>query len=457
MRLPPTMAPERERTKFLLFPQPSYLNTMEAPETVTVSVPAGRVGPGPSDDRMYTVDPVGKGEPYGIKDGPGGEEIFYIPPWDGESRPPAQPDQDGHFDHLEPGTRQFEVAHVYGSARRTLDVWETYFGRRIDWHFGRDLERLELSILRHVDNAFAGYGFLEVGAHVKRDGNIHPFSLNFDVIAHEIGHLIIYSEVGVPTTRTEEGEYYGFHESAADLVALVSALHFDSVVDRLLTTTRGNLYTFNRLNRFAELSDNDQIRLASNVLTLSDFAAGWTSEHDLGQPLTGALFDILVDIFHELLLDEGLIDNSLEEMSDALEQTENYQRDIQPLFDEAFAADPDGFKQALLDARDLLGFMLAQAWTGLSAHYLNYYDVGRALLAADRSLTGGVFQRIIRVNLRARDIGTVRVGPRLAPPNENSHLFSDRIAVPDEDPWEGTASSYYMRRLLAGRPGIPHL
>ncbi len=456
MRLSPITAPGRNGTRFKLFPQPSYLVTLEEPETVTISCPAGSVGPGPSDNRMYTVDAIGKEHPYGLRDDPSGATIFYTPPWTGDMRPPVQPNRNGHFDHLRPGSHQFEAAHVYGSARRTLDVWETYMGRRVEWHFAREFERLELSLLRHVDNAFAGYGFLEVGAHVARNGEIHPFSLNFDVIAHEVGHLIVYSEVGVPTTETEEGEYYGFHESAADLVALVAALHFESVVDHLLQTTRGNLYTFNRLNRFAELSENDQIRLASNTSRLSHFAAGWKSEHQLSQPLTGAVFDMFVDIFHEILLDAGLISSGLEELSDALEQSEDYEFAIQPLFDDAFADGPRGFKQALLDARDTLGCILAETFTRLSPHHLNYDDVGRALLEADRAVTGGAFGRLIRVNLRARDIGSAVVGPRIEPPDMNSHVFSDRTAVPEMDEREPRALSYFARRLIAGRPGIPH-
>ena len=69
------------------------------------------------------------------------------------------------------------------------------------------------------------------------------------------GTAIIYSVIGLPSSEDASGEYYGFHESAADMVALLASLHFGSVVEALLENTRGNLYTFNRLNRFAELAD----------------------------------------------------------------------------------------------------------------------------------------------------------------------------------------------------------
>jgi hypothetical protein len=115
---------------------------------------------------------------------------------------------------------------------------------------------------------------MEVGAQHDKDGSVTPFALNFDVVAHELGHLIIYETIGVPDLRVVEGEYFGFHECAADLIALISASHFDSLIDVLLAETRGNLYSFNELDRFAELSVNRQVRLASNSLTLFHFIDG---------------------------------------------------------------------------------------------------------------------------------------------------------------------------------------
>jgi hypothetical protein len=450
----PIAAGRRRGTKFKLFPQPSFLQSFERAETVRVSPPAGTLGAGPSDGRMYVVDPIDKPEPYGISRGPGGRSRLYLPPWNGAIHLPVEPDAWGHFDYLQPDTPEFKAAHLYGTVRFVLDVWEDLLGRRINWHFWPEYEHLELSLFEQFDNARAGYGFLEVGAELTEDGEVRPFSLNFDIIAHEVGHLIIYDEVGLPTLATEQGEYFGFHESAADLIALVAVLHFDTVVENLLATTRGNLYTFNELNRFAELSDNEQIRLASNSYKLSDFAEGWSDEHLLAQPLTGAMFDILVDVFHELLLDRNLIAPEVEDLSDRIEQSPEYETIMQPLFDLAYDAHPDGFKAALLDARDHLGTMLALAWSRLSPHYLNYDDVGDALLDVDYELTDGRYQRIIADNFRWRDIGLVAVGPRLSPPNDTSHAFSTRTAVPARQ--EPLARlSYYQRRALAGRCGIP--
>lgn len=429
----PSIAPSDEvpeGTRFRLYPQPPYAGRVREPETIRVSSPAGSIGPGPGDHRMYVVNPVGKRRPYGIARGPNGSPFLYLPPWEGAVRRPAMPGPDGHFDHLEPGTPAFELAHVYGCVQFVLDVWEGYFGRPIRWHFAPDYARLEISLFPELDNATAGYGFMEVGADISEADAYRPFSLNFDVLAHEVGHLIIYGEIGVPSYGVPPGEVFGFHESAADVAALVAVLHFESVIDELLRRSRGNLYSFNELNRFGELSENEQIRFASNPSTMADFAAGWDDEHDLSQPLTGALFDIFVDLFHENLLERGLISAEVEDLADQLERHPEYEPLIQALFDEAYADDAGGFRAALIDARDLMGGYLAAIWSRLAPDALDYAEVGAALLAVDRERTSGRYQRLIRNDLGWRGIGALRAGPRLVAPDAASHAISARTLTP---------------------------
>jgi hypothetical protein len=415
-------------TRFRLFPQPSHVAGFEAPETVTIARPPGSIGPGPSDEHMYAVFPADKPAPYGIAADPFSQSEMYLPPWTGDILPPAMPDADGHFDHLEPGTPQFEAAHLFGTVHFVTDIWVGYFGRPLRRHFADDYDQIELSILPGLDNAYAGYGFIEVGGD-RSGGTYRPFSLNFDVIAHEFGHLIIYGEVGLPPQQAS-GEYFGFHESAADLVALVSSLHFDSVVDELLLTTRGNLYMFNLFNRMAELSDNDEIRIAANDRRLREFARGWVKEHDLSEPLTGAFFDIFVDLFHDHLVEARVISPEVEDLSDRLLATPQYAPVMQRLFDRAFADHPDDFKLALLDTRDLFGTYLAETWMRLDADHLTYVDVADTFEAVDRDLSGGRYRRHIRGNFDMRDIGYVRVGPQLKPFGHDSHAASARTVVP---------------------------
>ena len=184
-------------TRFRLFVQPPYSDSSE-PEVITVSSPAGSVRAGPSDDLMYVVEPVGKRLPYGVRRTRAGKLFNYLPPWNGRTAMPAMPGPEGHFDHYDPSMPGFAAQHVFGCVRFTLDVWERYLGQPLEWHFRKHFERLEIAILPGWDNAQFGYGFLEVGSERMHQDWGHPFSLDFDVIAHEVGHALTYSLLGHP-------------------------------------------------------------------------------------------------------------------------------------------------------------------------------------------------------------------------------------------------------------------
>lgn len=392
-------------TRFRVYPQAPVLESVTTPETIWVSPPPGAVAAGPADDQMYVADAMDKRIPYGDHD---------FPPYAGVLYDPAQPNDEGHFDHLQPGTRQFEAAHVYAVIRRVLDVWECYLGYPLVWHFSDMFDRLEL--IPHIDwdNAQAGYGFIELGIAKSEQGEPQLYCLNFDIMAHEIGHSIIYSVVGQPRPDAVTSQYYGFHEAAADMTALIAALHFDSVVDRLLHETSGNLYSLNEMNRFAELSENEQVRIACNNKRMSHYVSGWYKEHDLSQPLTGAFFDILIELFHLNLINHQLIDNSLAEAAyDSILPGVDFDQ-LQRRFDQTYAGKHALFKLALLHARDYCGVLLASCWSTLSADSLTYMDVCYALLDADQEIGNGQYQSQITECFKWRQIGEIEPGPKLS-------------------------------------------
>jgi hypothetical protein len=398
---------ENAGTRFLLFPQPRFLTRTDGspvfstPETVTVSVPPAAIEPGPADERMFVLDAIGK-LPY---------NEFTGPPWRGQRRPLVQPGPDGHFTHLDPDSRDFSAATMYATVRRVLDIWEDYFGHRIDWSFESDFARLELIPLIEWDNAQSGYGFLEFGFGRTLNGTIdhtRPYCQNFDVLAHELGHSIIFSEVGVPTSPTDQAiDYGGFQESCGDLTAIVSLLHFHSFVDYLLDQTKGNLLTVNGLDRVGELSDSRQIRVAFNAKRMSDVG---TEPHDRSLPLTGAIFDTMVEVFQKNLVANGLIPQELRDASNNIpnDMVDLDPEDIQRRFTAAYSGKEAEFKTSLLAARDYIGRLLAVTWGDLSADFLTFHDVLRGLIRADRELTGGGDnQQIIRDSFAWREIAPV--------------------------------------------------
>jgi hypothetical protein len=397
---------------------------------------------------MFVLEPVGKTRPYGVNRGPLGTPYIYLPPWTGKILEPAAPDGYGNFDHLQPWMSGFEAAHVFGCVRFTLDVWERYLGQPIVWHFHDHFDRLQISILPQWDNAQYGYGFLEVGSQFEKDGRVLPFSLDFDVIAHEVGHAIIFSVLGVPRPEAEYPEYLGFQEAFSDCVSLIAAMHFPSVIENVLMETNGNLHRANRLSRFSEFSPHRQIRSANNKRTMDEFARGWKDEHELSQPLTGALFDILVDIFHESLVARGLISRTVEDLADIAEFDPAAEGPVQHAFDRAFARNADGFVEALLEARDIVGRYLAETLWALAPDFLDYGDVARAILAIDRDESGGQFARIISRNFRQRAIGELHAGAHLKGGEHRSHVHSARILLP-MDHLELPKMSYREKVLLS--------
>lgn len=391
-------------TRFKLFAQSPVLADFKDPEIVHVSSPRGSLGPGPADRRMYGILPTAK-RPYAETE---------LPPYRGPMQRPVQPDRFGHFDHLAPTDPGFEAAHAFGTVRRVLDVWEVYLGGPLHWHFNLTHSRLEL--VPHVawDNAQFGWGYLECGEAADDAGTKHPFALNFDVLAHETGHALVFALVGMPTLRTLTTAYRGFHEAASDLVAMLTVLHYESFVEHVLRVTKGDLYVENELCKIGELSETRQIRSASNALKMQDVIDPRTppnkvenkAVHKLGQPFTGAIFDILVEFYLDRLVAFGLIPPAFAEglrRAAAAETLEG--ADDQPLTD-AYARHPKAFKAALADARDMVGLRLAETFHRLQAHHLTFQDVARTFLAVDRKHSGSTNQALIEASFRWRQIPT---------------------------------------------------
>ena len=395
---------EPSGVRFRLFPQAPVVPAFAEPETVVISRAPGSIGPGPSDERMYVVDALGKSRPYAFP---------YLPPFTGSANPPVLPGPYGHFDHFEVGTREFDAAHMYGTLRFVLDIWEGYFERQVEWHFSKHFTRLELIPHLDWDNAQSGYGFIETGYGFDDDYGEHPFCLNFDVLSHELGHSFVFALVGTPPIEHVSAEYLGFQEAASDIVTLLSTLHFTSVVDHVLAETRGNIFAPNELNRFAELSPTHQIRSASNSLRVSDVPDLRTpterlsqlDRHLIGQPLTGAVFDILVELFQTILVQGGLISSELNAMSLRADQgvDEREEALVQQRFDEAFRNRNEDFAQALFDARDIVGSLCASAFMQMHPD-LTYNQFYEAFLRADQLLMRGELRDIIRKSFDWRGI-----------------------------------------------------
>ncbi len=358
-------------TRFLLYPQAPITPGYDKPELVWISDPLGSVTAGPINDRMYVKDPLTAKSPY---------EYPYLPPYPGATHPVVEPSPSGHFDHLEPGSRAFLAAHAFGCVARILDVWEGYLGHRIDWHFGATYERLEIVPLIEWDNAQSGYGYLEFGYDTSGAGERYPYALNFDVIAHEIGHSILFAEIGMPRDGFQPGpDFVAYHEGVSDLCSLLGMLHFDTAMDRLLRRGSGNLLAMNELNAFAELADERQVRIAGNARRMSEVGS---EPHDKSRPFTGAFFDAIVETYHNLAIDQGLVDLPKKSVADARDIDADIANSFKAAFEEDYELKHFQLKGALADARDVMGRALAASWAHLDNDDLTFVNAGYAVCEA---------------------------------------------------------------------------
>lgn len=398
-------------TKFLIYPQNKKLKGFEQPEVVYINLTPGSIQAGPEDERMYVVDAKNKKE-----------YKFEGPPYQGPRFTAVKPNEEGHFDYISPNTREFSSTVMYATVRRVLDIWEDYFGHSIEWHFHKDFSKLELIPRVEWDNAQSGYGFLEFGFGHNLNGSIdysNPYCENFDVLAHEIGHTIKNSTIGQPKSIDKETkEYDGHHEAFGDLVAIVSVMHFDSVVDHILKNTKGNLFSVNELSRMGELSQSREIRMAFNNKKMSDVG---TEAHDLSKPFTGGAFDILVEVFEHNLIKKGLISEELGKRSYHAKSKEEV-KGIQEEFDKRYQGKETEFKEALLDARDYFGKLMAKAWSNTSCDNLTYGKVLNNIIKADEELNEGKYRETILDCFNWREIAPETEDTRTL---LNTHIVSE--------------------------------
>jgi len=368
---------------------------------IYLPAPAGTIGAGPSDRDIVTVDALDK-RPY--YDGPSDPERF--PPYRGPRGTPARP-CGGHFAYLQPSgptARQFSAAQVYATVRFTLTVWEHYLGRPVRWYFRRRFPRLEVIPRTRSGTAYSRPGYIECGYERGRTRQRrYPLGENFDVVAHETGHLIQRSVIGLPE-HVEGLEQRAREEAFADLVAIVALLHVRPAVARLLDRTRGNLFSANLLSRIGEMSQTTVARRANNDKTMKTLE--WDPDprafrYELSAPFTGGGYDALVDLYESILVRRRAIPHALAAAS--FEGSAKKLPGIQRAFDLTYRARRTVFEDALLEARDVFASVLAHAWRRMSP-YDGFAEALAAMLAVAGERHGPRVQRIFRDAFAARGI-----------------------------------------------------
>lgn len=377
-------------TRFLIYPQPKTLRGFEKPVPVHVDRPPGTIKFGPEDDAICVVDAVDK-LAY--------TQTHSKPPWKGDRHPRAKRNAAGHFNEIPPTHPTFRSATVYATIRCVLDIWEGYFGRSLPWYFRRTYPRLE--VIPYIENvdAFSGDGYIEFGYPTRSN----LLCENFDIVAHEMGHMIGWEVVGKPKRRSMT--YRANDEACADVMAIVSALHFERVIQHLIGRTRGYLFSSNPLSRVGEIGRTRQLRRAFNTVRMS--TVKWDPDkrlykYNLSLPFTGGAYDILVLIYQEGLVARRAISKSLAQWAWVARRRDHPA--IRKEFSRSHARRPTVFQSALLDARDTFGRIFARALDRTRMKARSHAVLARNMLAADAELHGGRYGPLIRASFARREI-----------------------------------------------------
>lgn len=355
----------KSATTFTLQPQPqpqespSFVSVTVYPQDPFVSEPEVRqmttsyINPGLSNARFQVVDHVS---------------------------PPAKADEQGNY-MFWPGSPEFDQVNSFYYATFTLRMYERYAQRSLPWSF----KEPRLVIDPHAGsggNAYYSEMDHLLGFNGFQDGDgIIESAQSADIVSHETGHAILDG------IRDLYNESFGlgsnaFHESFGDMTAILVALHDDSLIQRLLDWTRGDLHTDNfiaavaeqvttrlqargvkiqgrtvylrnALNKFTDMPF-DVLPITSNDpdLELS------REKHNYSRLFTGAFYDILVAIYERIR----------QTPSDRL---------------------------AIHTTRDVLGNLLVTAIELGPVCELTFADVAKSFLRADNFLNDGKYTDIL--------------------------------------------------------------
>lgn len=365
--------------KFWILPQKGF-----APVIVPVTPAYGQITAGPKDDAIYVKDAKNK-SPYKDETGRYNDR----PPWKNGHYPAVRP-EGGHFLHIKSGTREFLSTAAFATIRCTLEIWRYHFETAdFPWFF-REPATLEVIPRVKSANAFTGQGFLEFGfANYPSDGyKKRPLAANFDAVAHETGHLIMKSVLGNPPFDERSTQYRAHEEAAADLIAILAALHFDSVADEALESTKGLLYGVTALTRMTEWGskrNREEMRRLFNELTMEEVRKeGEPDRYELSKVFSGAAFDVLVRMLHRNLAERGAITEELAALARHV-PGKRIPAGVQSRFETAYRQSPF-FKAALLEVRDYFARVLARAWRAVPHENLTFAKVLLSLLDAEAQL-----------------------------------------------------------------------
>ena len=237
---------------------------------------------------------------------------------------PVSPNAFGDF-VTTANTPQFDAVHAFAVVRQTLTMYQRALSAAGDamplpWQWNSSVDTAPLQLfaygLPNVMNAFYSRAqcCLKFGHFVSdHDGARIYTCRSFDIVSHETAHAVLDGLKPSWLEADNPPQTGGLHESFGDLTAIFLALSQLDQCEAVIAQTKARLHDKTFLADIAEqfglaLGTPTGLRNADNDLTMTQ--AG-SEVHAISQVFTGAIYDILADLFaierDPLLRDDALV------------------------------------------------------------------------------------------------------------------------------------------------------
>lgn len=231
----------------------------------------------------------------------------------GEGIAPVEPNAFGDF-VTQPDTPQFDAVHTFAVVRQTLTMYQRALSAAgmampLPWQWNSSSDTSPLLVYPHglpnVMNAFysRNQACLKFGDFIPQGASARVYTCrSFDIVAHETAHAVLDGLKPRWLLADAPPQTGGLHEAFGDLTAIFLALAQLDQCEAVVAQTKAHLHDKTFLSDIAEqfgqaLGNATGLRNADNDLTL---AQAGTQVHAISQVFTGAMYDVLADMFaHE--------------------------------------------------------------------------------------------------------------------------------------------------------------
>lgn len=255
-----------------------------------------------------------------VLDGPRDARIVFGQP----GIEPVSPNAFGDFVMM-PDTPQFDAVHTYAVVRLTLTMYQRALvasgsDSPLPWQWNSSVDVEPLQIFPHglpdVMNAFYSRSqcCLKFGDFVPNGQAVRAYTCrSLDIVSHETAHAVLDGLKPDWLLADNPPQTGGLHEAFGDLTAIFLCLSQLDQCEAIIAQTKARLHDKTFLADIAEqfglaLGRSNGLRNADNDITLSQ--AG-SEVHAISQVFTGAVYDILADLFaierNPALLDDAAV------------------------------------------------------------------------------------------------------------------------------------------------------